>query len=370
MSEYYCTNCGADLGDQPGFDPSNGYWTCTECGKLMLDPNDSDFDSDVAWFCDECGACLNKQYGFSDSYSSWTCTECGHTNPIGPDEIYESVAAYQAEKARRDSYFSYDSDNDDDDDEDDEDEDDEDDDDYDEDDSDDNGDYNYSYSYSTNSSYHSGGIIDSIKDFFSNVWKWIKRIFFCTIAICVLFTGWKIYDFFSAKETAKIDNSIIIGISPEEVIGKNYESIEKELEEKGFTHVSSYKMYDLNYSERSKEGTIGTVSVDDNDTFASSEKYEKNVSIVIEYHSLKYENPPMTSKEAKKQNYNDVVKAFENLGFGNIKLVQEKDLIKGWIVKDGSVESVAIDGDTKYKTTSSFLVDKEITITYHTFKDK
>lgn len=55
---------------------------------------------------------------------------------------------------------------------------------------------------------------------------------------------------------------------------------------------------------------------------------------------------------------------------GNIKLVQEKDLITRWVTKDGSVESVSINGDAKYKTTSSFRVDAEITITYHTFKDK
>ncbi len=110
MSEYYCTNCGADLDDQPGFDPYKGYWTCTECGKLMLDPDDPSFVSDAAWFCDECGACLNKQSGFSEYYNSWTCTECGHINPIGPDEIYESEAEYQAEKARKEGYsYSYDS---------------------------------------------------------------------------------------------------------------------------------------------------------------------------------------------------------------------------------------------------------------------
>ena len=39
-------------------------------------------------------------------------------------------------------------------------------------------------------------------------------------------------------------------------------------------------------------------------------------------------------------------------------------------VKDGSVESVSINNDVKYKTTSSFRVDADITITYHTFKDK
>lgn len=161
-----------------------------------------------------------------------------------------------------------------------------------------------------------------------------------------------------------------IGVSSIEVIGQDYKRVEEQLEDAGFSYVVSYQMYDLDYSERNKEGTIGKIEVDGDETFSSLARYDKDVDIVIEYHSLKNEYPPMTSKEAKKQNYNDVVTQFKNAGFGNIKLVQEKDLITGWITKDGSVESVSINGDVKYKTTSSFRVDAEITITYHTFKDK
>lgn len=28
MSDYYCPSCGADLGDQAGFDPDEGFWKC------------------------------------------------------------------------------------------------------------------------------------------------------------------------------------------------------------------------------------------------------------------------------------------------------------------------------------------------------
>ena len=104
MSDYYCTNCGADLGEQYGFDPEKGYWTCTVCGILLTDPNDPDFDtpSGATWFCDGCGACLNKQSGFSEHYSSWTCTECGHNNRIDESEIYDSEEDYQRSKEEED----------------------------------------------------------------------------------------------------------------------------------------------------------------------------------------------------------------------------------------------------------------------------
>lgn len=56
MSDYYCPHCGADLGDQYGFDPDAGYWTCTECGQFLMDDDiadggsvtNLDFDVDAA----------------------------------------------------------------------------------------------------------------------------------------------------------------------------------------------------------------------------------------------------------------------------------------------------------------------------------
>ena len=91
MEEYYCPNCGAILNDQNGFDPSGGTWTCTECGKLLVDEDVYKGDSfeGVAWFCDNCGALLNRQSGFTDSNGFWVCTECGHKNGITEDDIIE-----------------------------------------------------------------------------------------------------------------------------------------------------------------------------------------------------------------------------------------------------------------------------------------
>ena len=87
--EYFCPNCGAILNDQPGFDPDKGTWTCTECGKMLMDDDvyNGDTYEGVAWFCDNCGALLNRQDGFSDSYGSWTCAECGHVNGTTEDNI-------------------------------------------------------------------------------------------------------------------------------------------------------------------------------------------------------------------------------------------------------------------------------------------
>ena len=87
--EYYCTNCGAILNEQHGFDPADGNWSCTICGQELYgdDVYEGDIFPGVMWHCDQCDALLNKQKGFDDSCGSWICTECNYSNPISEDAI-------------------------------------------------------------------------------------------------------------------------------------------------------------------------------------------------------------------------------------------------------------------------------------------
>lgn len=87
--EYFCTNCGAILNDQSGFDPEEGRWVCTECHTHLYDGKyEGDFYKDIVWYCDKCGAFLNKQEGFTEMGTTWKCTECGYDNSITEEDIY------------------------------------------------------------------------------------------------------------------------------------------------------------------------------------------------------------------------------------------------------------------------------------------
>ncbi len=44
---------------------------------------------DVDWYCDECDAGLGEQPGFDDNNEVWECAECGHDNPISEDVIFD-----------------------------------------------------------------------------------------------------------------------------------------------------------------------------------------------------------------------------------------------------------------------------------------
>lgn len=76
---------------------------------------------------------------------------------------------------------------------------------------------------------------------------------------------------------------------------------------------------------------------------------------------------PSASNIQKGRDYESVVDDFENKGFTNITLVEQDDLVTGWLTNDGEVESVSVDGNVEYSSDTWYPNDVEVIITYHTF---
>ena len=92
---YFCTNCGAILNEQKGFDPAREIWKCTKCGTILNgDSLDGIRFKGVAWYCDNCGAYLNAQEGFTDILETWKCKDCGYVNRLSADEIIDSPMTF------------------------------------------------------------------------------------------------------------------------------------------------------------------------------------------------------------------------------------------------------------------------------------
>lgn len=88
--EYFCTNCGAILNDQPGFRYNNGTWKCMDCGQELFGDEAGDTGgkfNGVVFYCDGCGEILNRQEGFDYYDDTWTCTNCGLLNDISENNI-------------------------------------------------------------------------------------------------------------------------------------------------------------------------------------------------------------------------------------------------------------------------------------------
>lgn len=77
-----------------------------------------------------------------------------------------------------------------------------------------------------------------------------------------------------------------------------------------------------------------------------------------------------SSDEIVGENYQSVIKEFEELGFTTIETVILDDLITGWLTKDGEIEKVEINGEADFGANESFQKDDKVVITYHTFPEE
>jgi len=96
------------------------------------------------------------------------------------------------------------------------------------------------------------------------------------------------------------------------------------------------------------------------------------IGMLVEHHNEQIDGKikvNYSSSDFDGSNYEDVISQLEKQGFTNIKTNPDEDLITGWITKDGEVEEVKIDGYATFSSSSRFLPDVEIVITYHTFSD-
>lgn len=78
---------------------------------------------------------------------------------------------------------------------------------------------------------------------------------------------------------------------------------------------------------------------------------------------------PASSSDLKRQNFENVTTTFREAGFTRIETEVLDDLITGWLTKDGSVEQVAINGNTSFSSGDRFPADARVVITYHTFPE-
>lgn len=77
---------------------------------------------------------------------------------------------------------------------------------------------------------------------------------------------------------------------------------------------------------------------------------------------------PRSADDYCGQNYEEVEEELQAYGFKNIALLQKKDLLNGWMVKDGTVKEISISGKANFKKGQRFSSMARVVITYHTFR--
>ena len=154
----------------------------------------------------------------------------------------------------------------------------------------------------------------------------------------------------------------------ENLLGMNYEQAIMLLNEAGFTNISAECNRDLDYKNIKKEHQVYQVYILGKNSFDATDKYPYDTEITLKYHGVKLVSAPLSSKSTKEKNYMDVLSAFEDAGFGNVRIEAKYDIITGWLTEDGEIDSITIGGEKKFTEESQFRPDVEVVITYHTLR--
>lgn len=344
--EYFCPNCGATLDNQVGFDPNNGVWECSECGQVLfgdeVESTQAFFD-DVVWRCDNCDAVLNVQPGFVDVLGNWICTECGYENEISEESIIDSSPGPASKTLRRLEHFSH-------------------------------------FLEWVSERIAQEDISSDIQSENANP---------DGDCLCLQDKAGKEDTDIDDVETKTLQTQASTVENPS--IGKRiwYHVIRKKIETKqssgelvgltikdvyekltrwGFYKVKTVAEEDLEINNIEKEGTVSNIIINGYPFFESNSLFPFNATAIIRYHTLKTIGPPLSSKQAKGKNYQNILDIFVNAGFCNVEARPIFDLTFGWLTKDGAVEKIQIEGKHDFSVNSNYRLDANIVISYHTFK--
>ena len=171
--------------------------------------------------------------------------------------------------------------------------------------------------------------------------------------------------FFAYKE---YNNYYVIGYDSNELLNLDYKKVNDKLSLSGFENVYVEPLYDLDVKKSKDIGKVDKVLIGELDSFDKDKKFRFDDEIIVQYHSLKEVYCPFTDDEMKGQDYLLVENYFISNGFQNVRTEGLRDLKLGWFKKDGTVESVEINGKTDYEEGSIYRVDADVVIKYHSFK--
>lgn len=150
--------------------------------------------------------------------------------------------------------------------------------------------------------------------------------------------------------------------------GRDYFDVWEQLEEVGFTNITTEAVDGLTSAEEDKDDTVEKVTIDGDEIYENGAIYMSNVEVIIYYHNIKTVYAPFSSDERPEDElFESIKKKFEEEGFTNIKEKPIEDLIFGWLTEDGEIESITIDGEETFDDYTSFNFDTEVVIKYHTF---
>lgn len=156
----------------------------------------------------------------------------------------------------------------------------------------------------------------------------------------------------------------------EDLIGRNATYVANTFIESAFSDVKTIPVKDIYKGSAYKVGQVEQIVIGGSSYFRKGDLIPYDAEIIITYHEKKEITIPFSERSLRKMNYVEAGDRLQELGFTEIYEKPIRDLVTGWVKKDGTVEKVTIGGLNPFKKNSIFPFDVEIVIEYHTFKKK
>ena len=156
----------------------------------------------------------------------------------------------------------------------------------------------------------------------------------------------------------------------EELVGRNISFVVSVLTEDAFSNIKAVPIKDIYKGSAHSIGQVEQVVIDGSSFFREGDPIPYDAEIIITYHEKREITIPFSERSLRKENYVLAGDKLQQLGFTEIYEKPIRDLVTGWIKKDGTIEKITIGGVYPFEKNSVFPYDVEIVIEYHTFKEK
>lgn len=166
-----------------------------------------------------------------------------------------------------------------------------------------------------------------------------------------------------------------LGDSARDFYGRPCEEVIKKLRKIGFVNIRLERQKTKTGMMRS--GQVVSISIGGNDAFARNTWHAANAPVIIRYYEpptpaeLAADHPgqccaPDAAMRFLSRQYTAVQQEFINAGFTNIALEPQHGGGLTWLMKEGSVTRVTIDGRSNFERSEWFRYDAPVRISYYT----
>lgn len=166
-------------------------------------------------------------------------------------------------------------------------------------------------------------------------------------------------------------NDVRLPLSRTDCIGKSYQTIVDKFTAEGFHNIKLVPYADLNMDKKAEDGKITRISIGGSEEFYLGDYFAADSIIQIDYHTLDPERMadvqvPADYDVFSQKDYATVCNDFLTAGFTNITLIPKYDVGLFDGSKNGTIQSVTVNGESMFFKGTWLPCDTDVRIAYRT----